>query len=368
MKSLMLKILIVLLIVFAMPVYTFAQDTELTTDYSELVNELPSDTQKAFGEIGLDNIDYSSIINLSPRKIIDYTIGLFKGGAKEPLKIIAAVIGILIIFYIASSVSNNEKQNTDYSEFIQCIILMLIILPPFTQTIISAASCVNQINSFMLMYIPIYTALISSSGQPLSSFTYSSSTLAFAEVISTYINKLMTPVISVLTVLSIYSSVDSNSEIEQLVKRIKTGLCTLMSVSCAMFVGLVNLKNKVSGSADSLALKGVKLVSGTVIPIVGSSVGEAVTSVISSFSIAKNTLGAFGIVTVLISALPSFCMMIVWYLSFMCCSFFCSVIGMNKMSKIFDSLMNLITVFNVMIIVIVLVYILLTGCMLGVKN
>lgn len=77
---------------------------------------------------------------------------------------------------------------------------------------------------------------------------------------------------------------------------------TRLSIHC--FVGLLSIKGLLAGAADSAVAKGAKFLIGSFVPVVGGAVSDALGSIVSSLSLVRGATGAFGILAVLLIALP----------------------------------------------------------------
>ena len=87
-----------------------------------------------------------------------------------------------------------------------------------------------------------------------------------------------------------------------------------MSFVGTVFSGIVTIKGVLSDGADTLTAKGVRFVVGRSLPVVGGTVSETYSALVSSLSLIKNTVGIFGIITVIVTVLPTLVQLIVWVL------------------------------------------------------
>ena len=128
------------------------------------------------------------------------------------------------------------------------------------------------------------------------------------------------------------------------------------------------VKSKIAVAADSVAVKGIKLLSGSVIPIVGGALGDAFSSVLGSFALIKNTVGAFGIAAVLIMVLPSVLSLLTWYFSLSVCSVICSLTGSDASSAVLKNICSCVSAVNVVLLFFATVFIISTGIMLNLRS
>ena len=80
-----------------------------------------------------------------------------------------------------------------------------------------------------------------------------------------------------------------------------------MALVMIAFSCVLTFQSIVAKSADSVLFKGVKFALSSIIPVVGSAVGDAVTTVKGSISVIKSSVGTIGAIAVLLIFLFPFC-------------------------------------------------------------
>ena len=128
-----------------------------------------------------------------------------------------------------------------------------------------------------------------------------------------------------------------------------------------IFTGLLTTQSILSYSSDSLVIKGIRFVSGTFVPIVGSGVGDAISSVISSFVIMKNTLGVFVIAVIILINLPIMIEMLIWYFVIGLCSIISTMFGNKGLTDVFEYISSTISLMNIVLFFITFLLVVSTG-------
>ena len=103
------------------------------------------------------------------------------------------------------------------------------------------------------------------------------------------------PLTGLIMMVTLLSSVSDNVNSAKIISLLKKIISIVLGVLSTVFVGLVTIKGALASSADSVSVKGIKLLAGNTIPIVGGAIGDAYTSVLGSLNLIKGTVGAFGI-------------------------------------------------------------------------
>ena len=359
----MKRIIVISLLVFLLLfLFSFScNGIDMEEEYKLVYGSADESVSEMLGDLGVENVDFDSLVNISFEKVIVLLIEIFKGRLTVPFKTTLTSLGVLIICSLTDGVSKNLQKNDSYRNMMFSYLVLISFIMPLTDSVTAALSSIKLTSDFMLSYIPAFTAVASMSGKTASSLIYSSGMLSFATFISRIAGFLLFPVIAFI-IINIHLSFDKSLSLSKTHTVFKKTLTVFLSVTVAVFVGLTNLKTGLAGSADSLAIKG------TVIPIIGNSVGDAVTSVLGSMELIKNTVGVFGIIAIILCAVPSLCEMLIWYFCMAVLSSFASAVKAESISRIAEAVMSAISVINVIIIYITLIFILTTGNLLSLRS
>ena len=369
MKKIIASLFIVFLMLNMLSITACAlEPTAQGYDYSEIFDELDSQTRELLDELGVNGGGFNDILELSPRKIISLIIELIKGKWKEPVKTVGLVACICVMGSVINTLNISKIKNESLFSFFEASIVMICVVVPLASVLASAVSAMKLMSNFMLAYIPIFTAVISASGMSLSAFSYNAVLLSFSQLCSRVSADLIVPFVFLLTCASVYSSVGTSINTSDIIALIKKALTLTLSLLAGIFTGLLAMKSKIAIAADSLAVKGIKLLSGSVIPIVGGALGDAFSSVLGSFALIKNTVGAFGIAAILLMVLPSVLSLLLWYFSLSVCSVICSFTGSNTTSDVLKNISSCVSMVNVVLLFFSTVFIISTGIMLNLRS
>ena len=148
---------------------------------------------------------------------------------------------------------------------------------------------------------------------------------------------------------------------ERILKTVRKSVVIILSLCSTVLTGLLTTQSILASSSDSVVLKGIRFISGTFVPIVGNGVGDAISSVFSSFLIMRNTLGVFVIIVILLINLPAMVELLVWYFALEICSIVSTMFDLNHMSDVIDSLASVISLINTVLFFVTFVLTISTG-------
>lgn len=188
-----------MLVIFLLPIAASAADTgdeKITSD--DFAVEISDETSKILESMGIENIDYDSLVSASPRKIITCIIDIAKGKLKEPVKTLGIVLSIAVVAAVFGSFAPS-KTAEKYSVGTVCSFLIVSALTvPLASTLSSAASSIALTADFMKGYIPVFAGTVAASGMTLTSASYSALELAAAEAVSQLSSMFFVPLTGLL--------------------------------------------------------------------------------------------------------------------------------------------------------------------------
>ncbi len=342
MKKIINVIAVVVLLLLLIPInaYAFEENIDRYKDefsFDDVTDSLNDETVEILNEIGITEVNFEKIFNLSPTKIINSLFNIFKNSIKIPVRFLVVASGIIILTFLLSSFSKFNEA----IEIVGGAILSLSIAVPFAELINTCFSVLDSLNIFTTAFSGVFCAIASASGQVGLGASYITLTVFTNNLFSIILSQGSRPVINGVCGLGFLSSFDFFGFSSGAVSIIKKLYVFLLSFIGTLFSGIVTLRGVLSNSADSLTAKSVRFVVGRSLPVVGGAVSETYMSLVGSLSLLKNTVGVFGIITVAIIVLPSVLSLVGWLIAFeiiLTVSGVFNSSGVSKMISIFKDI------------------------------
>ncbi len=345
-----------------------SEQNEAEAVFSELYDTLDQQTQVALEEIGVTSGNYEEMASLSPRKVITAILDLLTGKAAEPLRCVGFVCAFLVLGAAADGfLQKKASVRTVFSLF--CVLwIVLTVLQPITESMVEAFSAVELGADFLLAYIPAFTGVIAMSGKPLLSAAYSSMMLGLSNLLSFINSKALLPLVQAFFMLHVVSSLHEKYAFDSITAFLKRAICIVLGFASTIFTGLLTIKGALASSGDSVTVKGVKmLVSGT-LPVVGSTLSEAYTSVLGSMGLIQNAVGVFGILVIVLMHLPVILELLLWYLALTFAAAIGGVLGQTQVKKLLEGIAATVSLVNIFVIFNGFLLIISTGVILQFKG
>ncbi len=355
----MKKIIFVLLIIFIFVSLSIQSYSYENTD--EIWEVIDDETKEYLYDLGIEELSFDELFEINPTRIINFLFDLaFNKGTNVVDKFVVIFV-VLIITAIASSFLKESNNLNNIIDYICILIVLSFVMESVSRILTDAATGIKNSTIFMNTYLPVITGMIVATKNPSLALTYNSFSIFLSNLISVFSDKILVPLISVMFSFNVVCSFSSGNIQLRIVSTIRRLVVVVLSLFSTVYTGLLTTQSILASSTDSIALKGIKFVSGTFIPIVGGNVGDAVSSVLSSFLIMKNTLGVFVIIVIILINLPAMIEMLIWYFLFGLCSIVSSLLNLDNITNILDSLSSTVALLNIILFFITFVLVISTG-------
>ncbi len=277
-------------------------------NFSDVTDSVSDETKAILEELGIDEISYEDLFSVELSKVFDALFNMWGSAVREPLAFLAIAVGVLILTSVTSGlVRFNETVNV-----IGGAALALFSAVPVANAVTNGFSVLEALSAFTTGFAGVFCALVSSSGNVALGTSYASLAVLSDTMFSALLSGVSQPAVNAMCSLSFLSCFDVYSFSSKLSDTVKKLYISFLGFIATFFSGIVTLKGVLGAGADSLTARGVRFVVGRTLPVVGGAVSETYSALVSSLSLIRNTVGIFGIATVVLTVLPTLLQLIAW--------------------------------------------------------
>ena len=282
------------------------------------------------------NYNFSDLITMKPNEIIKFSVKYISENLKKPSKIIAESMLTAIIIGLSKIMFNSfgENQTDTIFRTISVLCISGALLTPIINCIKDCVNTAKDCNIFISALIPSISAIMLSSGMPVSAGIYNLSVLAVCNIVSGVLSKLALPFLGIYISLGFAGSVSKRDEIIDTGNFIKNFIVWALGFIMFLFTGFLSLQCIMGSAKDNLAVKTAKYAISGFVPIIGSAVSDAFSTAEKCLKIIKSYLGIFGLCMVLIIVLPSLLKAIIWYVTCKLSFFIFEILGVKEIGSI----------------------------------
>ena len=368
-----MKRIIVLLIIIIIPILSvYSVSGSTFSDALEeigggnLSNSLDQNSQDSLNNLGIDEKDYNSIINLSFSDFFKEIIRIAGQEGVTPLSSSALVMCMLLIYSVFDNFRDDLKSRNmqSISDAVFVLIITLSIVTPVVSVVNRAVTSIENAGSFMLLYIPIMVVALITNGQGVTGASYYSFVVMAGEGITWLSSHLIAPLLSVFLGVSVTSSVSSDIKLDGIIRELSKFIKWVIAFVMTVFSGLLTFKTLITTAADTVSTRAVRFTLSSFIPIVGSALSEAYKTIQGSMTLLKTGLGVFVIISVVIVFLPVVINCLLWIVSLNISSGVADMLGVKAPSSVLKCCSSVLSTLLVIILCVMAIYVISTAIIL----
>ena len=275
----------------------------------------------------------------TPKAIVTVLLKLFGVEAAFTCKLLLLLMGIILIVAVFGIIAKQSENKT------LCAIMRFLSLGcvfssvgyVFYSHFERLEEFFSQIALFVNGMIPV-TASIWALGGNVTTATAGSATLyCFLTVFEKLWATSALPVFSVLLMLGFCDTLCTELKTGRVVGTVKRIYGFFLGFSMTVLLSSLAAQTTLTAVADSVSARAGRLVSSTVIPIVGGNLGEALRTVASSVRYLKSIFGIGGIIIIALVTLPMAISLLLTRFVFGISSTFADILGCSEESKLLAS-------------------------------
>ena len=325
-----------LLCVATLPI--FASESELLEGFGEeLSDELATvmDGSESFEEYA-ERVKESSRAEYLLELLMDAISGRL-GATLTLFFTLCALLVLCALFGSASASFENDALNTALryctSGAIFCSVIYLLY-----ENFLLIEEFFDSLGTLMRAMIPISATVWAMGGNVGSASASSASLYVMLSVSEAVFRQSVAPVCSVMCILGLCDAMSDETRMGKMLSAIKKIYNFVLSALMMLMLSSLSAQTAISASADSLAARSARMVSGSFIPILGGSIAETLRTVSGGVSYLKNIFGIGAIIMIGALTLPVIVSIFLYRAVFLICSGIAQMLGCHNESRLLDNL------------------------------
>lgn len=279
----------------------------------DLKEALPENSREYLEEKEINAGESDWINNISIGSVFDSIWKTVKQKFTAPFTTGALIFAIILISGVLSSWENSVSSTT--AAFAVTAASAAVITAPLLTVINSAVGVMQSVAVFMTAFVPVFAAVVAANGQGLTSVSMSGLLLGATQVVELIANHLVIPLMCGYLSVSVASGVSPLLSKTSFGDALKKLSFWIMSLVTTVFLGVLSIQTAINASADSLSIRTAKFILGSSVPMAGTVLSEALTTVTASLGILKTSVAIYGVVACLIIFLPTLAELVLWRIS-----------------------------------------------------
>lgn len=334
----------------------------------DILSGLDSETKERLGELGIEDVNFSSLFDVSFSRIFSFVKKAAEGKLESPLKSLMKLLSVIILIAVCESFMPDDDKMKNVINMAAVLFSVTVIISPLYDAMESAVSSVGVCADFMKSLIPVLVGIVSASGNPSLAVSFQSCAFAAAEVISALGKNYVVPIVGAVTALDLTGSLMPSMKLSGITELVKKTVIQTLSFTATLYVSFLGIKGALANAADTVASKGIKLVISSAVPIVGGAVSEAYSGIIGSLVLVRSTVGIFGIIVIAVITVPSMLQLLFWIFALKLGAAAGEVFSLGGVSSLLKALSCAITLLNVVILFGAVLFIISLALLLSLKK
>ena len=196
----------------------------------------------------------------------------------------------------------------------------------------------ERLCSLMNAMIPVTGAVWAMGGNVSTAAVGSAGLYAFLAVCENLCAKTVMPVCGFCTALALCNTVSPETGVKGFAGAVKKIYTFVLGMIMTILVASLGSQTALASAADSTVARTARMVSSTVIPVVGGSVGDTLRTVGAGVQYLKSVVGIGGILCLFLLMLPTLISLLLTRLVFLLCAGIADLLGCESESRLLGEL------------------------------
>ncbi len=318
---------LLLFVCLALPI-----SAEVTEDFFSTVDQMPEDIKENLPD-GFFGGDLAAAVEEagSFSALLETLWGYISLGLSDALSLFASLLGLLVlaaVFKAFRETVTGEGLSRAVS-LVSAAVTVGILLSVQYKTLSMVESFLGSLSVLVGSMAPMMATLYAMGGNVQTAAVGHGGMMTFLALLEMAVSGTLAPVTGVCTALATASALAPGVRLSGVLNLIKRcynfflgGLMTLLTFALSM-------QTTLAAAADNVAMRGAKMLAGSAIPVVGSSVGDTLKTVSGSVGFLKSTVGYGGVLLTVFLLVPPLVSVLLCRLAFISAQTAADVLGLD---------------------------------------
>ena len=329
----------------------------------KLIYNIPEEARDFLSEIKFENFKPDGTDKVTVESIFNGIAYILKENILEPFRILICVIGIILITAMFDTLKSSSLSGSldNTLSVISALCMITVLAPSMLALIDTLSQTIVNASNFMIIYVPVITALIIMSGQPVVGSMYYGVMIYVSNAVLQIESKIIIPLLKCIVSMSIVTSVSTKVSLNGIINLFKKTIKWILTFCMSLFVAFMTMKSIVAVSEDSISNKAVKFAISNFVPLVGGALSDAYQTVISCVAVLKSGVGVAAMAAVFAIFLPAVAKCVIWQFVIAVSISVCDIFNINKTSSLLNSLAAAVSVICAILLCTMVIYIISTA-------
>ena len=308
MKKILTRAFVFCFVFFIFTIPAFAEGDTSENFWREFVETAPEGSASADPE--------DVIYGVGVESLLSEILSAYNSGIGKAASFFVLLLGISLIIIISESVTPIESERiSKNSAAAISIISSVLIFGRIGRLCFSVRESLETLSAFFSGIIPVLTGILSAGGNINSAASQAFNMNVTLGAVSYITTNVLVPLVFALFALALAASMDVGA-VSSVAKGIKNVFMWVVGIGTAIIIGAVSMQSVITGAQDSAYLRAAKYAASGMIPVVGTTVSGALSTLAGGLSYVKSAVGVSSVMVIVTMALSPLITMLLYRLAF----------------------------------------------------
>lgn len=305
----------------------------------QLLEDLPPQTRELLDRLKIGSLEYPSSDAGNTASFVKELLSLFTKALSGPLKSCGTVLGIVLLHAWVNAMKESlaDSKTSDIFGTVCSLAACGSITVPIASCITAAGKTLETLTVFMTAFVPIYAAILLTSGQMAAAVSFQSIVLYAVECLEWVSKDVIVPLMSISLAFALIGSMAPKMRLTAVGTTVSKAATWLLTTGMVLFSGLLSLRSLTGTAADTLGNRALRFSVANFVPVVGNTLGEAFDTIRGCVSLLRTTMGGFGMAVAAVTVLPTLAECIVWTACLSLCGMCARLFQLEAVSSLLDA-------------------------------
>ena len=305
---------ILLCIVFVLFLQIPAQATDIIREESDILG-IDDLKDHAPSDVELD-IDESTSLDDGLKGILGRIKDEAQGIFTASLSCVGVIIAVAVLGAIVRSIQGNTPNNAPrYVDAVSAIAISAAAAGNINTFMGMAERAIESIADFTTVLFPTLAATVAASGSPAGAVVRHSASVFFSSTLISAINSVLVPLLYTYIAAATANAAIENTSIGKICAFLEWFISGTLKVLLTAFLAYISISGFVASTGDVAGVKAISAV-GSAVPVIGGILSGATDAVLSGAKVLKNSVGIFGLISVISICLTPTLILAINYFTF----------------------------------------------------
>jgi len=201
-----------------------------------------------------------------------------------------------------------------------------------------AQDAIEEMNIFSKALLPVMTAACTASGAAVSAASRHAVVVFLTDVVITAIHAAVVPMAYSNIALQIACCISGADSLAKLATQLRNFMNSFLRTLLTLFMTYFALSGVITGSADAMTLRTLKLTLSSTLPVVGGIMSDAANAVLTGAQIVRSSIGVFGMLGLLAIGVVPFVQIGIRYLCVRMAAVFASMSNDTGVARLIEGM------------------------------